>query len=373
VLAHLARALVDDGERVLVTAFTHRAINHALNTLARVAPGTPAVKIGRQARADDLAVENYESFESSPLAAVSDGYVIGATPLATRTGRLSGVEFDTVIFDEASQITLPLAIMGMLVAKKFIFIGDHRQLPPVLITRAGDEILRGSVFGALVDRGFDTLLTETYRLSAELAAWPSAQFYDGELRPATPAIAARRLAWHPTGARLRAVLDPDTPLVFLDVRHRNTTTRSHVEASAVADLVAALLEGGVPPGEIGIVTPFRAQSREIRTLLRRVVPDDDLRRLIVVDTVERMQGQERDVVILSLTTSNPVFAAGIADFYFQPERLNVAITRPRAKLIVVGSRSLRDAAPAGLDQQAAVEQFVDLLDACAYRTLAAYR
>ena len=86
-----------------------------------------------------------------------------------------------------------------------------------------------------------------------------------------------------------------------------------------------------------------------------------------------MQGQERDVVILSLTTSNPVFAAGIADFYFQPERLNVAITRPRAKLIVVGSRSLRDAAPAGLDQQAAVEQFVDLLDACAYRTLAAYR
>jgi DNA replication ATP-dependent helicase Dna2 len=373
VLAHLAQALVSDGERVLITAFTHRAINHALNTLARIAPDTPAIKIGRHARADDLAVENYESFEGSPLATLSDGYVIGATPFATRTGRLSGVEFDTVIFDEASQITLPLAIMGMLVAKKFIFIGDHRQLPPVLLTRAGNELLHGSVFGALVDRGFDTLLTETYRLNAELLAWPSAQFYDGQLRPATPAIAARRLAPFSPPLQLAAVFDPETPLVFLDVRQRNTTTRSRAEASAVADLIMALLEGGIPPSEIGIVTPFRAQSREIRTLLRRAVPDPIVRQQLVVDTVERMQGQERDVIIVSLTTSNPVFAAQIADFFFQPERLNVAITRPRVKLIIVGSRALRDTAPVDLDQQLAVERFNDLLDACAYRTLATYR
>ncbi|HET9224765.1 MAG TPA: AAA domain-containing protein [Roseiflexaceae bacterium] len=373
VLAYLAQALVNDGERVLITAFTHRAINHALNTLARIAPDTPAIKIGRHARADDLAVENYESFEGSPLATLSDGYVIGATPFATRTGRLSGVEFDTVIFDEASQITLPLAIMGMLVAKKFIFIGDHCQLPPVLMSRAGNELLHGSVFGALVDRGFDTLLTETYRLNAELLAWPSAQFYDGQLRPATEAIAARRLAWEMTPGSLAAVLDPETPLVFLDVRRRNTTTRSRAEASAIADLVTALLAGGIPPSEIGIVTPFRAQSREIRTLLRRAVPDPIARQQIVVDTVERMQGQERDVIIVSLTTSNPLFAAEIADFFFQPERLNVAITRPRVKLIIVGSHALRDTTPVDLDQQLAVEWFNDLLDACAYRTLATYR
>jgi DNA replication ATP-dependent helicase Dna2 len=135
----------------------------------------------------------------------------------------------------------------------------------------------------------------------------------------------------------------------------------------------ALLVGGIPSSEIGIVTPFRAQSREIRTLLRRAVPDPVARQQIVVDTVERMQGQERDVIIVSLTTSNPVFAAEIADFFFQPERLNVAITRPRVKLIIVGSRALRETAPVDLDQQLAVERFNDLLDACAYRTLATYR
>ena len=64
----------------------------------------------------------------------------------------------------------------------------------------------------------------------------------------------------------------------------------------------------------------------------------EVRRNLIVDTVERMQGQERDLIILSLTTSNPGFAANIADFFFQPERLNVAITRPRSKLIIVGSR-----------------------------------
>ena len=128
VLAYLARALVENGERVLVTAFTHRAINNALNKLAEVAPDTPAIKIGEVSRADGLLVENYEDFDASPLAEMSEGYVIGATPFATRSQRLGGVEFETVIFDEASQITLPLAIMGMLSAKRFIFIGDQRQL-----------------------------------------------------------------------------------------------------------------------------------------------------------------------------------------------------------------------------------------------------
>lgn len=69
-------------------------------------------------------VPNYEYFNSSPFAELEKGYVIGATPFALRTNRLSGIEFETVIFDEASQITLPLAIMGMLSAKRFVFIGD---------------------------------------------------------------------------------------------------------------------------------------------------------------------------------------------------------------------------------------------------------
>jgi DNA replication ATP-dependent helicase Dna2 len=134
------------------------------------------------------------------------------------------------------------------------------------------------------------------------------------------------------------VLDPEKPKVFLDLGHRNITTRSHREAGVVVDLIMTLLEFGVPAWEIGVVAPYRAQGREIRSQLRQILPDAEMRQQIVVDTVERMQGQEREVIIVSLTTSNPTYAANLAEFFFQPERLNVAITRPRTKLIIVGSR-----------------------------------
>jgi DNA replication ATP-dependent helicase Dna2 len=369
VLAHLAEMLVADGERVLLTAFTHRAINNALNTLANVALHVPVAKIGLPHRADDLrGVENYLTFNGSPLAELSQGYVIGATPFALRTRRLSGVAFETVIFDEASQITLPLAVMGMLAGKRFVFFGDQKQLPPVLTRRYSGGALRESVFEVLAGQGFETLLTETYRLNAALAAWPSETFYAGRLRPASEAIARRRLALDPP-ARWAEVLDPAHPKVFLDLQHRNATTRNDQEAGVVVDLLLTLLESGLPPWEVGVVVPYRAQSREIRALLRRVLPDAETRRHLVVDTVERMQGQEREVVIVSLTTSNPTFAAHLAEFFFQPERFNVAVTRPRSKLILVGSRHVLQARPDDSEQQAAVALFHDLINSCTYRTL----
>lgn len=374
VLARLVQLLAEDGERVLITAFTHRAINNALNKLAELdrrmdAAPLSLCKIGRHSRADDLAgVENYESFELSPLTELNGAYVVGATPFATRTKRLSGVEFDTVIFDEASQITLPLAVMGMLAAKRYIFIGDQKQLPPVLTTRQSGGAFRDSVFGVLIDRGFDTMLDETYRMNTELTAWPSKQFYEGLLRSSGAAI-HRRIGYPRPPTRFIDILEPEEPKVFVDLKHRNATTRSHSEAGLVVDLVATILETGLSPSEIGVVAPYRAQGREIRNLLRTVVPHAVVRRQIVTDTVERMQGQERDIVILSLTTSHPAFAASMAEFFFQPERLNVAITRPRSKLIIVGSSYLLTTTPDNLEYQLLVEQLEDLIASCAYRTL----
>jgi DNA replication ATP-dependent helicase Dna2 len=362
-LAHLAHALVGDGERVLVTSFTHRSINNALNKLFELDPTVPAAKIGQQARTDDLLAPNYENFSASPMADMDNGYILGATPFATRTSRLSGVEFDTVIFDEASQITLPLAVMGMLVARKFIFIGDQKQLPPVLTTRLSGGALRESVFGSLVERGYDTMLTKTYRLSTELAEWSSLHFYNGQLTPVSW-VADWRVEYPRPPTRLLNILDPDEPKVFWDLAHRNTTTRSHKEANAVVDLISTLLKCGFLAGEIAVVVPYRAQAREIRNLLRRVTPDADIYRHIVVDTVERMQGQERDLVILSLTTSNPAFAASLADFFFQPERINVAVTRPRKKLIIVGSRHVLNANPDDPALKETVDLLKDLLTGC---------
>lgn len=363
VLATLVRALVSSGERVFVCSFTHRAINNALNAVYKQDPDIDMVKIGHPMQASDLLGDNYETFHSSPLADKSKGYVVGATPFATRTKRLAHVEFDTVIFDEASQITLPLAIMGMLAGQKYIFFGDQKQLPPVLTTRLTGGGLRNSIFGYLTGHNFEKMLTETYRLNDVLTDWPNQHFYDG-LLTSVSTIAPRRIEYPLEPTRLVNILRPDQPKVFWNLAHSNNRAFSDKEAYAVIDLITVLLDCGFPAGEIGVVVPYRAQGRLIRNFLRQFILDPAVRRPIVVDTVERMQGQERELIILSLTTSNPGFAANIAEFFFQPERLNVAITRPRTKLIIIGSRHVLETQTTDPRLQETVSLLASLLDSC---------
>ena len=368
VLAHLVRLLVSEGYRVLVSGFTHRAINNALNKIFDLDPMLPACKVGLDTRAGDLKVKNYENFAESGFADLTRGYVVGATPFALRSQkRLAGVEFDVIIFDEASQITLPLAIMGMLSGHKYIFIGDERQLPPVSSLK-GSQTGNTSIFGYLAGRSSETMLTTTYRMNDVLSKWPSREFYEGRLYP-DPSTASRRLRLKEMDGVWDHVLDPEAPAVFIDLGHIGNTTRSRKEAEIITELIQSLLYAGVPCEQIGVVVPYRAQGRVIRSRLRTTLLDEELTRAIVVDTVERMQGQEREVVLVSLTTSNASFAATLAEFYFQPERLNVAITRPRTKLVIVGSRKVLAAQPSDANQQAWVEMLRSLLDSCKTVTL----
>jgi DNA replication ATP-dependent helicase Dna2 len=337
-LAHLARLLVNDGKRVFVTALTHRAIHNALNKIAKVDESITVCKIGEDRHTTDLVTPNFLNFKSSRFGEINGGYIIGATPFARQTKRLSGVEFDVVLFDEASQITLPLAIMGMLAGSKYVFIGDENQLPPVTIF-SEEEATQTSIFNYLSGQGNETMLNITYRLNDVLTQWPSRNFYHNELR-ASENAAPRRLDLSPEPTKWDLVLDPESPIVFLDLCHQNSTVRSPMEAHVVLELVLSLLTREVSPEEIGVVVPYRAQSRLIRSLLRRTLEDSEVFNKIVVDTVERMQGQEREVILVSFTTASPKFAAQVADFLFSPNRLNVAVTRPRSKLILVGSHEM---------------------------------
>ena len=366
-LAHLARLLVQDGRRVFVTALTHRAIHNALNKIAKVDEGISVCKIGAERHADDLMVSNFEKFSNSRFGEINGGYVIGATPFALQSKRLANVEFDVVLFDEASQITLPLAIMGMLAGSKYIFIGDENQLPPVTVF-AESESGQTSIFGYLAGRGNESMLNITYRLNDILTDWPSRTFYGNELKP-SQASGARRLELSPEVTPWDFVLDPSLPNVFLDLCHQNTTVRSRIEAEAVVELVLSLLMREVSPEEIGVVVSYRAQSRLIRSLLRHALMDEEVLRKLVVDTVERMQGQEREVILVSFATASPKFAAQMATFLFKPQRLNVAVTRPRTKLILVGSHHMLQADQFDPDQTETMDILRDLIAGCSQFTV----
>lgn len=364
VLALLARLLVARGERVLVTSHTHMAINNAIDKIAAL--GVPTVKVGNVGQACELAasvarVERFSQWDAGP----TNGYVVGATPFATCGLRLQDCEFDTILFDEASQVTVPLALMAMRRGRRFVFIGDQQQLPPVVLCKS---VLSGppSVFARLTaSNPHSVMLSETYRMNQWLAAWPSRTFYGGQLAAAAT-NAARKLALSPAPAPsfAAAVLRADASAIFIPTLDRTARSRNVKDARLAAELCQAAKAGGLALAEMGVVTPYRAQGRAIRKALGKLFGASDARQ-VVADTVERMQGQERELVVLSLASGDLAFLGAVAEFFFQRERLNVSVTRAMTKLVIIGPDIPREFAVADSQLARNIAIYRDLVDSCA--------
>lgn len=345
VLAEVAARLVERGERVLVTAFTHRAIDNALEAVAkRIGDHTKVARLQAPTHRRGEGYDSYEHFDQSPLFGTS-GWVVGATPFALRKRVGNGVQFDTVIIDEAGQMTTALATMAMLWARKYVFFGDQQQLGPVVVSRSRRDARDFGIFHTLKRQELGgSMLDVTYRLNDTLTRWPSENFYHGKLAPARSA-AMRRLAWNSpsphTETWLKEALAPESPLVWIDTPAGDSTTVNYAEVVLATELLQGLVGGGVRHEEIAVVTPYRRQAREIRNRLEQTHPSRQWREC-VMDTVERMQGQEREVIILSLCAASVDFVTRPQqfEFLFDPRRLNVSSTRARTKLIILGSTTL---------------------------------
>lgn len=341
VLAQVVARLVERGERVLVTGFTHRAIDNALEASAReIGDHERVARFGFMTHQRSHLYSTFEAFADSPLAEATGGWVAGATPFALRR-RLPGVEFDCIVIDEAGQMTTALALMAMMAGRKYLLFGDEHQLGPVVVSRSRRESRLVGIFHAL--RGQEiagTRLDVTYRLNDALAHWPSEQFYQGNLVPAD-GIGRRRLAWSrasDTKAWVADALDPQSPRVWIQFAPSHSRTSNALEREAVFELLTALVEGGIRREEIAVVTPYRRQARKLRRLLES--QGKGSWRECVIDTVERMQGQEREVIVLSFCAADAGFIERQFDFLFDPRRLNVSVTRARTKLIILASESL---------------------------------
>lgn len=337
-LAGLVAKLVEQGQRVLLTAFTHRAIHHALRKTAALV-NCPVFKISVPFPNDAEGIEFKDEFADTNLLDHPGPYVIGATPFALFSKRAGEARFDVAVIDETSQMRVEAALMPMLRAQRWFFFGDRQQLPPV-VQRPVADAADDSVFALLSKNGGHTMLKTTYRLNDPLTHWPSENFYQGEL------VAARLNAGHrftlkspPAGP---ALLGPEPSMVRVEIEHEGNRVSSTEEADEVAALIEEMLEGGIPPGEIGVVVPFRAQAARVRNLLRfaRFTKWPEIGKL-TVDTVERFQGQEREAMIVSFVVSDDAFMDRLNNFLTYPQRLNVAVTRARTKVVLVHSVRFR--------------------------------
>lgn len=343
-LAEAVAALCGAGCRVALCAFTHRAVDNALRALRRADPALTLVKAGWPRASDEELRRAGVRFVSPRRGRLPRGSaVVAGTPFAL--SRLCGAEaFHYTFFDEAGQMPIPHAIAGMLLSSRWVLVGDHRQLPPVVTAHHADQEVTASVFEHLHRAYGGEMLEVTYRMNEDLCRVVGETFYDGRLRSA-PAAAGRRMPFRPGGA-LDSILRPDRPAVLARLEHRRPGMRSPEEAELVAALVAECTDRhGVSPEEIAVISPFRAQVRAIRSALDGLGSQAAPSQTVVVDTVERMQGQERDVVILSLACGDPETLRGRGSFCFSEHRINVAVSRARTKAVIVASAGAFRALP----------------------------
>lgn len=382
VIAKIAVELAKRGERVLITSHTNRAVDNAIQLI----PNDLALRVGRPekvqpeiipyllgSKAEREAGRKLKQIDQRFRALLDEEYsvytklspkdgngelmerlnrlkreemaaleqrlslikeegehlvhsspIVGCTLVKSQLSPLHGLEADTLIVDEASQVSIPLAMLGMSKSKKWILVGDHKQLLPIFKSvRDTDTVRKLSVFPSLLSSypHRSLWLQVHYRSNPEIINFASTHIYGGKIS-AHPSCSDKRLGLSKTPAK--DYLSPKYPLVFIDVRSSDQMvggSRMNVaEAKVTGRLVRYLLQAGVSKENIGVITPFRAQ----KSLLSKQIPSE-------VDTVDAYQGREKEVIIFSITATSGM------QFVCDENRFTVALTRARTKFIAIGN------------------------------------
>ena len=392
-VAELIRVAVSRGEKILVSAASNLAVDNVLERLVRY--GLRAIRVGHPARVLpelrahtlDYLVEEHEDFrlatkyrkdaqklfhqvgrftrakpepgakdamrreardlmrearrleEQAMRRSIEGAQVICVTATALDDRILGDLYFDRVVIDEAGQATEPTTWLPILWGASLVLAGDHMQLPPTITS---PEAQGGGLGVSLMERlniRFGDLvtssLTEQYRMHSAIMGFPSAEFYADRLT-AHPSVASHSLR---DLAHFRSQDVATTPLLFLDTagasydeetEEGGESLLNRQEGQLVCDLVAEYLTAGLGPQDIGVISPYAAQVRLIKRLLS--AKQDDHQGL-EIESIDGFQGREKELIIISLVRSN---LTGTIGFLSEWRRLNVAFTRARRKLIVIG-------------------------------------
>ena len=260
-------------------------------------------------------------------------------------------EFQWVIIDEATQGVEPATWIPASRGGKVILAGDHFQLAPtVMSSRQGAESLRTTLFERLQDtleEASKIRLERQYRMHEHIMHFSSKEFYDGKLI-ADESVRRHTLAGLPNVKKQEAT---ETPIIFLDTaglgydetREPGSESRfNRPEAELVCKEYGHLIKAGVDAQAIGIISPYSAQVKLLLSLLQKDEWDADQGIGPEIDSIDAFQGREKEAIIVSLVRSN---LTGDIGFLADTRRMNVALTRARRKLIVIGDSATLAALP----------------------------
>ena len=397
-IAHIIRALVSQGKSVLLASYTHTAVDNILLKIKD--DNIPILRLGSAGKVHPE-VQSFADLGGIPkktIAEIENSYVnskvVATTCLGINQSIFNARTFDYCIVDEASQITLPVCLGPIRMARTFVLVGDHFQLPPLVQNKEAQEGgLDISLFKLLSEAHPDSVvnLEHQYRMAEDIMTLSNELIYSGRLKCGTSAVAQRVLqmpsleaglaAHHHNANSLRALtaptsictsnsscwlrraLSPQARCLFLNtdtlvVRGMDAVSGSRItnptECLLTTQLVSTLVRSGVSPRSIGIITFYRSQLALLRQELKEVA-GSGAGAEVEMHTADKFQGRDKEVVVLSCVRSND--AHNIGDLLKDWRRVNVAVTRARSKLIIVGSKSTL-----GSSQNEVVEGLVKLME-----------
>jgi len=395
-VVEVIRLLVARGQRVLACAPSNTAVDNLLERLLAV--GEPAIRLGHPARVSedlrqhslDALVGRHESMmvvhqmmrEAEQIERKAERYTRGR-PAPGQRGQqrqearelkrharilekqaisdllkdarvicatttfddsvLDDLRFDVLVIDEACQSVEPGCWVPLHRADRLILAGDHLQLPPTILSDAAKkEGYAISMMERLINHYGDLTtrqLTVQYRMHESIMGFSSKHFYDNTLI-ADDSVRVHVLSDLP---RIQSELVSDDPVTFIDtagtgwqeeLEPEGLSKRNPEEGRLVLKQVNALCEAGVSPSDIAVIAPYAAQVRWLR---ENAIYDH-----LEIDTVDGFQGREKEAVVISLVRSNSIGEIG---FLSDARRMNVALTRAKRKLIIVGDSATLASSP----------------------------
>lgn len=370
-IAHIIRALTAQGKSVLLTSYTHTAVDNILLKIRKDAIGI--FRLGAVSKIHPE-VQDFADLGGIPFKSIEElkraysRQVVATTCLGISHPIFSQRIFDYCIVDEASQITLPVCLGPIRMARTFILVGDHYQLPPLVQNAAArDGGLDISLFKLLSENQPSSVvnLEHQYRMCADIMTLSNTLIYNGHLKCGTSAVANRSLhipnidalrqhhysastllsSTSPTQricpgspCWLQDILSPTRKACFINTdpllpaSHEAASgarITNPFEATLTTQLVESLISAGVPETNIGVITLYRSQLALLKRGLRH-------RPGVEMHTADKFQGRDKEVVILSCVRSNE--ALNVGELLRDWRRVNVAVTRARTKLLILGSK-----------------------------------
>lgn len=364
VIAELIKILVANGKSILLTSYTHSAVDNILLKLLN--SDANIIRLGSKFKINPLTqkfIPNYEDIQSymDYIERIDNISVVATTCLGINDllFSLRTKDFDYVILDEASQVSLPIALGPLRYGHKFIMVGDHYQLPPLVRNNiARENGLEESLFKILSERHPESVveLTYQYRMCGDIVKLSNYLIYKGKLKCGNDEVYNQSLdisdptkilsrykrsnyLTNDNNNWLSDILIPSKKVIFLNYDKIPTIIETcdgdNITNKGEIELIKLCLEGmlrcEVKYEDIGIMSLYRAQLR----LLKRELQEHGINGLEIL-TADQFQGRDKRCVIISMVRCNKELHGGA--LLKELRRVNVAMTRAKCKLIIIGSK-----------------------------------